>query len=395
MRAQAGGCAILPGVTRPGPAARGTRPGPGGAARAGRPGVQAPPPARTARPARPRGAGGRRGTRAPDPADRFAPPYRIVTLRTPDGPLKARLDPRQPASGRPMTFASRSDRPPPGALRRFVRAWGWRAYALPVLTALTVLCGVDVANGSTGGLPLVRGGAGSPAPPAAEAGRAAATPPAGRQGPAPKATPTGIYVDDGGTGTARPLPPTALPPGGTYTQRGGERYDVVPGTSKVYGSGPLHRFTVELEAGVTADGAAFAAAVERTLSDPRSWGHGGQASFQRIDSGVPDFRVTLTSSLTVRTLCGYDLPYETSCYNGDLARVVINDARWERGAVAYQGNLALYRLYVINHEVGHALGNEHVQCPHNGALAPVMMQQTLGVTTAGVGTCRPNPFPFP
>jgi hypothetical protein len=394
MRAQAGGCAILPGVTRPGPAARGTRPGPGGAARAGRPGVQAPP-ARTARPARPRGAGGRRGTRAPDPADRFAPPYRIVTLRTPDGPLKARLDPRQPASGRPMTFASRSDRPPPGALRRFVRAWGWRAYALPVLTALTVLCGVDVANGSTGGLPLVRGGAGSPAPPATEAGRAAATPPAGRQGPAPKATPTGIYVDDGGTGTARPLPPTALPPGGTYTQRGGERYDVVPGTSKVYGSGPLHRFTVELEAGVTADGAAFAAAVERTLSDPRSWGHGGQASFQRIDSGVPDFRVTLTSSLTVRTLCGYDLPYETSCYNGDLARVVINDARWERGAVAYQGNLALYRLYVINHEVGHALGNEHVQCPHNGALAPVMMQQTLGVTTAGVGTCRPNPFPFP
>jgi hypothetical protein len=36
-----------------------------------------------------------------------------------------------------------------------------------------------------------------------------------------------------------------------------------------------------------------------------------------------------------------------------------------------------------------------VQCPHNGALAPVMMQQTLGVATAGVGTCRANPYPFP
>jgi hypothetical protein len=396
MRATAARCAILPGVTRPGPAARGTRPGPGGAARAGRAGTQAPPAARAARPARPRAAGGRRGAHAPDPADRFAPAYRIVTLRSPDGPLRARVDPREPASGgRPMVFASRSDRPPPGPLRRFVRAWGWRAYALPVLTALTVLCGVDVANGSTGGLPLIGTGGSSPAPKAADAGRAEATAPPSAPAPAAKPTPTGIYVDDGGTGTARPLPPTALPPGGPYTQRGGERYDVVPGTSKVYGSGPLHRFTVELEAGVTADGAAFAAAVERTLSDPRSWGNGNRASFQRIDSSTPDFRVTLTSSLTVRKLCGYDLPYETSCYNGDLARVVINDARWERGAVAYKGNLALYRLYVINHEVGHALGNDHVQCPRNGALAPVMMQQTLGVATAGVGTCRPNPYPFP
>ena len=110
--------------------------------------------------------------------------------------------------------------------------------------------------------------------------------------------------------------------------------------------------------------------MEKTLSDPHSWGRGGRASFQRIDTGVPDFRVTLTSSLTVRKLCGYDLPYETSCYNGDLARVVINDARWVRGAVAYAGNLARYRVYVINHEVGHALGNGHVQCPQQRRAGP-------------------------
>ena len=386
MRAAAVRCAILSGVTRPGPATRGARAGTGGAARTGRPGAQL---------GRPRGGHGRRGARGPDPADRFAPPYRIVTLRTPDGPLRARIDPREPA-GRPMVFASRSYRQPPGPLRRFVRTWGWRAYALPVLTVLTVLCGMDVANGSTG-LPLVGTGSGAPAPQAAGTGAGGAAPaassPAAR-GPA-KPTPTGIYVDDGGTGTARPLPPTALPPGGPFSQRGGGRYDVVPGTSKVFGSGPLHRFTVELEAGVADDGAAFAAAVQKTLSDPHSWGHGGRASFQRIDSGVPDFRVTLTSSLTVRKLCGYDLPYETSCYNGDLARVVINDARWVRGAVAYKDNVPLYRVYVVNHEVGHALGNGHLQCPRNGALAPVMMQQTLGVSTPGVGTCKPNPYPFP
>jgi hypothetical protein len=249
-----------------------------------------------------------------------------------------------------------------------------------------------VANGAAAGLPLV-GSSTGPAPRGAAPPSAPA--PTSRPPTPAKPTPTGIYVDDGGTGTARPLPPTALPAGGPYSQRGGNRYDVVPGSSEVFGSGPLHRFTVELEAGVTADGPAFAAAVERTLADPRSWGNGGRASFQRIDSGVPDFRVSLTASLTVRKLCGYDLPYETSCYNGALARVVINDARWVRGAVAYRGNLAAYRLYVINHEVGHALGNDHVQCPRKGALAPVMMQQTLGVSTPGVGACRPNPYPFP
>ncbi len=294
-----------------------------------------------------------------------------------------------------MTFASRSTRPPQGGgLRRFVRAYGWRAYAIPVLTALTVLCGVDVANGAAAGLPLPLGGADATDP----AAPPAAAPPAAPTSPpvtAPRPTPTGIYVDDAGGGSARPLPPTALPPGGPYTKSGGGRFDVVPGTSKVYGTGPLRRFTVELEAGVVEDGPAFATAVEQILGNARSWGAGGRLSFQRVDGGAVDFRVSLTASLTVRKLCGYTLPFETSCYNGELGRAVINDARWVRGAVAYAGNLPAYRIYVVNHEVGHALGFDHQPCPKSGALAPVMMQQTLGVQTAGVGRCRPNAFPYP
>jgi hypothetical protein len=310
----------------------------------------------------------------------------MVTLRTPDGPLRARVDP----AGRHRPVRSK----PAGRWRRFVRVWGWRAYAVPVLTVLTVLCGIDVANGAESGMPLLGT---KPAVPTTAALPAPTTPaPAPATTPAaPRPTSSGIFVDDGGGGTTRPLPPTALPAGAAYTSKGSGRYDIVPGTSEVFGQGPLHRFTVELEAGVTGDGAAFASAVEKTLSDPRSWGNGGRASFQRVDSGYVDFRVSLTASLTVRKLCGYDLPYETSCYNGGLTRVVINDARWVRGAVAYDGDLARYRLYVINHEVGHALGNGHVGCPSKGALAPVMMQQTLGISTPGVGACKPNPWPFP
>jgi hypothetical protein len=320
----------------------------------------------------------------------------MVTLRGPEGPLRARTDPTAPEprrGTRPVPSVSRAKRPPAGPWKRFVRAWGWRAYALPLLTVLTVLCGIDVANGSEAGLPLLHEASGPPPAAAAPPASSAAPTPTPTRRPSP--TPTGIFVDDGGAGTARPLPPTALPAGPAYSSRGSGRFDVVPGTSKVYGTGPLHRFTVELEAGVAGDGPAFAAAVERTLADPRSWGHAGAAAFQRVDSGPVDFRVSLTASLTVRTLCGYELPYETSCYNGEQARVVINDARWVRGAVSYGKNLPAYRLYVINHEVGHALGNGHVQCPKKGALAPIMMQQTLGIATPGVGACRPNSWPFP
>jgi hypothetical protein len=295
-----------------------------------------------------------------------------------------------------MTFASRARRSPRGPVRRFVSAYGWRAYALPVLVVLSVLCAVDVANGAAAGFPL-------PGPAGDRAAEQAAGPPAGAPtapGPAApsrpaKPTPTGIFVDDAGGGAARPLPPTALPAGPAYTRRGGGRFDVVPGTSQVSGTGPLHRYTVELEAGVAQDGPAFALAVERTLGDPRSWGNRGRGAFQRVDSGPVDFRVSLTASLTVRELCGYTLPFETSCYNGDIGRAVINDARWVRGAVAYRGNLAAYRLYVINHEVGHALGNAHLPCPRAGAPAPVMMQQTLGISSPGVGACKPNPWPYP
>jgi hypothetical protein len=344
------------------------------------------------------GQRGRAGRDRRGQRDRFAPAYRLVELRVPDGPLRARVDPqaREPGGRRPMAFASRSTRPPQGGpVRRFVRAYGWRAYALPLLTALTVLCGLDVANGSATGLPLPLGGsdAAGPggAPPVAARPATATAPPV----TAPRPTSTGIYVDDAGGGTARPLPPTALPPGGPYSKTGGGRFDVVPGSSKVSGTGPLQRYTVEVEAGVAEDGPAFAAAVEQILGNPRSWAAGGRRSFQRVDGGEVAFRVSLTASLTVRALCGYTLPFETSCYNGELGRAVINDARWVRGAVAYAGNLAAYRTYVVNHEVGHALGYGHESCAKAGALAPVMMQQTLGVQTPGVGSCRPNAFPYP
>lgn len=142
------------------------------------------------------------------------------------------------------------------------------------------------------------------------------------------------------------------------------------------------------------DGQGFARAVDQILGDPRSWTGGGALSLQRVGSGPVDFHVMLASALTTRMMCGYTLHAETSCFTGGGSlRAVINVSRWTRGAVSFGGDIYGYRDYVVHHEVGHALGNKHLGCAKSGALAPVMMEQTLGVTTRG-RICQANPWPY-
>jgi hypothetical protein len=169
---------------------------------------------------------------------------------------------------------------------------------------------------------------------------------------------------------------------------------------------------VEIETGVEPPGgaAAFAQAVQATLADRRSWVGGGSIGVRRIDAGQPDLHVRLASRQTARLKCGYEIPIDVSCQTGD--KVYLSSVRWIRGAVAYDSDLASYRQYMVNHEVGHFFGKKHRPCSTNGGPAPVMMQQTFSTSNdeileitaehpQGVNiprdgkVCAPNPWPFP
>ena len=80
---------------------------------------------------------------------------------------------------------------------------------------------------------------------------------------------------------AEPRPPRSSAPRPT-SSRARARSPSSTGPPRSTAAGPLQRFVVEVEDGIGVDGAAFAAAVETTLGDPRSWGSGGRMSFQRV-----------------------------------------------------------------------------------------------------------------
>ncbi|MFI0963107.1 DUF3152 domain-containing protein [Streptomyces sp. NPDC021080] len=182
--------------------------------------------------------------------------------------------------------------------------------------------------------------------------------------------------------------------------KGSGKFEVVPGVAKAPGKGHKYTYRVDIEKGLGLDGALFADAVQKTLNDKRSWAHGGARTFERVDSGTPDFVITLASPGTTAEWCaksGLDTTEDNvSCDSASTERVMINAYRWAQGSKTYGfgDKIHAYRQMLINHEVGHRLGYGHVSCEKDGELAPVMQQQTKFLDHDGIH-CLPNSWPYP
>ncbi|MFE7965020.1 DUF3152 domain-containing protein [Streptomyces cellulosae] len=181
------------------------------------------------------------------------------------------------------------------------------------------------------------------------------------------------------------------------TRAGTGEFYAVKGIDKAPGKGRKITYRVDVERGLDLDGALFAEAVHRTLNDSRSWAHDG-LTFERIESGEAEFVITLASPETTADWCaksGLDTTEDNvSCDSAATERVLINAYRWAQGAETYGDKMFAYRQMLINHEIGHRLGHNHVTCDKNGDLAPVMQQQTKFLEYDGI-SCRPNPWPYP
>ena len=150
----------------------------------------------------------------------------------------------------------------------------------------------------------------------------------------------------------------------------------------------LFNISIKVESGLNLEPNCLSNMIIGILNDPRGWSTIEDRDFQIVASEDADLNVVFAKPETVDELC---YPLQTngiySCRNE--RNVVINMFRWLSGARDFGTDLSTYRIYLINHEVGHYLGWGHSDCPSDNALAPVMMQQSK--STNG---CIPNGWPI-
>jgi hypothetical protein len=198
------------------------------------------------------------------------------------------------------------------------------------------------------------------------------------------------HAEDGSTTSAPPEPrATTVPQNGT----GKIAVIAVPRGPRPAPSGRTVRYSVEIEEGLGVNTAEVARTIQSVLLDARGWQKVDGVRFvnvtpeQAAQGAHVDIRVTLASpGLTDRLCAPLRTLSQVSCWNGE--RSVLNFKRWTLGDDSYGRDIARYRIYQINHEVGHGLGHGHVRCPGEGRRAPIMVQQTLSL-----GGCKPWPYP--
>ena len=210
--------------------------------------------------------------------------------------------------------------------------------------------------------------------------------------------------------------------------RGNGKFTVVPGESDPVGKGPTRWVRIEIEDGLPIDPDVVTPYVMSILNDAQGWTAHGRVSFGRT-GGVADIRIVIASPKTAVDMCprphdaavvdiappdvpgGVPVPSaspsaaavpsaspssstsaspapQPSC--ADQGIVVVSAYQWAAGIKAFGDDEGAWHDYMINHPIGHLLGEPDAVCGGTGQLAPVMQNQQLDITP-----CLANGWPFP
>lgn len=200
-------------------------------------------------------------------------------------------------------------------------------------------------------------------------------------------------------------------------------FDVAPGVDQPEGDGPIHWIRVEIEEGLPLAPGALGVFVLTVLNDDRGWGSKGRMTFARTD-GVAEIRIVFAHPNSVESLCSrpheeaslevsppvvsllpspeasasvsvtpstspsVDLDQEPSC--ADQGVIVVNAYRWADGLEAFGMDRTGARAYLLQHFLGHLLGEPDATCETPDERASVMVDHEFDITP-----CRPNGWPNP
>jgi hypothetical protein len=203
----------------------------------------------------------------------------------------------------------------------------------------------------------------------------------------------------------------SLPKESSIPRKASGSFATAAGPGEVIGEGKkLVRFRIEVETGIKWGDIPkwtpkrFSEEVDDVLGAPQGWGessehpvtnakeHMTRASwkFQRVKGSQYDVRIRLATAETVNRACasaGLNTEGEYSCKFGKT--IMVNLKRWLRGAPGYPVTVDEYHSGVINHEMGHFLGFNHMACGGKGKPGPVMQTQTIDLQG-----CVPNVHPY-